>query len=130
MFGQCQNPMARSMRPYMVPSPYPGYYTDANAERPLCLSNGELAPRRRDVGMPNWGKHTAIPSVTHCEAMDNFAGIASKSMRPLETVMTENGPISVPFGPTTVGYMPSVATLSLAPYVDTRSTGISDRYYR
>jgi hypothetical protein len=86
--------------------------------------------RRRDTGPSNWGQAGPVRQ-THCVGMDNLQGIASVDMRAVESVMTEQGPVILPVGPLPgIGYQPSVAALSVAPFVDSRRTAISDRYYR
>lgn len=103
------------------------YFVD---ERPMCLSAGELAPRRSDVGKPKWGRG-GTAAVTTRPAIDNLLGIASTDKRAMCAYQTEQGPIGLCFGPDPpVGYMPSVTTLASLPDYDTRATAISDRYYR
>ena len=109
----------------MIPPDLGTYTVD---ERPMCVSNWEL--RRRDVGRPKWGQG-GIPTQTTCAPTDNFAGIASDEMRPLQTLETEQGPVALPFGPnTSTGYMPTSVALQVAPFADSRRSGISDRYYK
>ena len=77
--------------------------------------------RRRDLPVPTWAYHRAgVPQVPSMEN-DN---------RPFDRVQTEQGPIEIRKGPVGGHYLPSVAVLNGAPYVDTRRTAISDRYYR
>lgn len=87
--------------------------------------------RRSDVLAGQWVRPSVSAGVTHVPGFDNLAGIASLDARPTEQVMTEQGPIRIGFGPSPhVGYVPSTAALSVVPHLDTRRTGISDRYYR
>lgn len=122
-FGQC---VIKDPRPRNPTPEYPGYFTVDVP--PPCLSNGEEAPRRRDVARPQWHKG-GVPTQMSCAAMDNLEGIASDYTGAHDLVYTEQGPIKLMTGPTRVGYMPSVIALEALPYAGTRLTGISDRYY-
>ena len=111
----------------MIP-PDVGTYTVC--QKPMCLSNWELAPRRRDVGRPTWGKG-GVPTQDTCVAQDNLDGLAGPEMRALEVLATEQGYVKLPKGSTpSGGYMPSALTLRDLPWTDSRRTAISDRYYR
>lgn len=69
--------------------------------------------------------------IPHVDATPGPDGFAEKDERPLEMVITEQGPLKIGYGRAmNTGYMPSVRTLTEAPYFDTRRTGISDRYYK
>jgi hypothetical protein len=101
-------------------------YTDPTSYYAGCKPSA-LEGRKKTIG--KYG--TGVPAVTHEEARDNTAGVASTCLRPKRKYMTEQGPIALPFGPgADVSFMPSVTTLNRAPYTDSRLTGISDRYYR
>ena len=125
----CPDP--RRPQPDLTP-PDIGTYTVE--EKFKCTIGGTMTDdvRRRDVPRPKWATRAAgFPTVTHGPPLDNVAGLASLDVRPTVTVPTEQGPICVPMGPTRdVSWMPTVADLRGAPYVDTRRTAISDRYYR
>jgi hypothetical protein len=125
----CPDP--RRPQPDLTP-PDIGTYTVE--EKFKCTIGGTMTDdvRRRDVPRPKWATRAAgTPTVTHGPPLDNVAGLASLDVRPTVTVPTEQGPICVPMGPTRdVSWMPTVADLRGAPYVDTRRTAISDRYYR
>ena len=95
----------------------------------MCLSNGEMAPRRHDVGKPKWGHGT--PTVTGITPYDNIIGIASKDGRDMQTIQTEAGPIQMGVGISgAVGYKPSESEIVRAVLRDSRLTAISDRYFR
>ena len=138
-FASCnvtEKEFGRAMRPYMVP-PDLGYYTVDDRANPGCgLSQStavgpqERAPRRRDVMPPTWGRG-GVPTVDTCNGRDVPGTLAAREMRSLETVVTEQGPIQLPFGPSNeVTYMPSSDTLMALPFTGTRRSGISDRYYK
>ena len=126
----------RSMRPYMVPTSYPGYYTVDDRPNPGC---GKVTPpfinqrperRRVDVGSPAWFKG-GVPTQYSCQGQDVLFTLATPEMRPLATYTTENGPINLPYGPMADNsYMPTAETLSTLYDIDSRRTAISDRYYR
>ena len=98
---------------------------------PLCIPNGEYAPRRKDAGRPQWNPHRPYAKVSTIGAMDNFAGLASKDDRPVEVFQTEQGPIALGCGERgDVTWMPTVSALNVAPYTDNRISGISDRYFK
>ena len=101
-------------------------YTDPTSYYAGCKRSA-LEGRKTATG--TYG--TGVPTVTHEEARDNTAGVASSCLRPKRKYMTEQGVIALPFGPgADVSFMPTVTTLNRAPYVDSRLSGISDRYYR
>ena len=117
-----------------------GYYTVDDRVGPGCTRlNTETwrdrwqeraMSRRRDVGAPTWGKN-GVPVMDMTVGGDNFEGLASLDTRPLQQVQTEQGPINIPYGADeSVGYTPSIAALTVAPYIDQRRSGISDRYYK
>ena len=83
--------------------------------------------RRSDV-TGDFGR--GVPTQTHNAGSDNVVGLASRERRPFQTVATEQGPICLPFGKVKNGYMPTVAQLQEAPFLDSRFTAIGDRYYR
>ena len=83
--------------------------------------------RRRDV-KGSFG--AGVPTQRYTQGGDNFAKIASLETRPMEHLRTEQGPVALPYGPIPNGWMPSIADLQAAPYLDSRRTAISDRYYR
>lgn len=122
-WGHC---VQLKQRPDLTPPDLGGYTVDA---RPMCISNGELAPRRADVGGPRWGRG-GVPTQDMCAGGDNLLGIAAEERRPLQNIATEEGPIALPYGPGGVLYMPSVRTLQSVFSIDSRRTAISDRYYR
>ena len=96
---------------------------------PMCTSAGELAPRRTDAGKANW-TGTGRPAQTHGPPNDNFAGLATEYKGPIEWIATEQGEVGLKFGAKFVGYSPPVSQLKALPYMDTRRSAISDRYYR
>ena len=72
-----------------------------------------------------------VPTQEWCAPQDNFMGIASKLMRPLQTLATEQGPVKLAVGPTPqLGFMPTDGEIRALIGTDTRRTAISDRYYR
>ena len=99
-----------------------------------CKGYGKMTDdvRRRDVPPPTWAfRLQGMGSVTHTEAMDNACGLASVDPRLRECLQTEQGPICLGIGPIRqVSWLPTVADLEQAPYIDTRRTAISDRYFR
>lgn len=116
------------MGPDLTP-PLQGEYTVIT--RAPCVSGGKLGDdyRRRDVGFMSFGSGT--PVIDTREAMDNFAELASKDARPLQSVATPAGVIQLPIGrDADVSYMPNPTTLRRLYDGDTRVSGISDRYYR
>ena len=88
--------------------------------------------RRPDIGAPSWMlKGSDIPSITTTNPIDNVDGIASDDPRPLQIYYTEEGPIRLPYGDFGYkGFTPTVRALQRIHDVDSRLTGISDRYYR
>ena len=107
-WGACIN---KQMGPDLTP-PLQGEYTVIT--RAPCVSGGKLGDDYRTR-----------------EAMDNFAELASKDARPLQSVATPAGIIQLPYGrDADVSYMPNPATLGRLYDGDTRVSGISDRYYR
>ena len=121
-FGFCLTPNVNTpdLRPPQI-----GAFTVP--PHPRCHDTSER--RRRDIGFPAF--KDAAPVVTHAEVLDNRIGSASLDARPMQTVATEQGPISLGYGPiASVGFMPTVQDLRDVPFSDTRATGISDRYYR
>lgn len=96
-----------------------------------CYQNGKWTDdaRRKDVKQSY--SNAPIAEILHGPPLDNYAGLASADRRPRQIVETEQGPISIPTGPTgDPTQMPSVAQLRSAYSSDTRRTAISDRYYR
>ncbi len=78
--------------------------------------------RRRDVPPPKWFAKDTQTTIVHADPADT---------RPQQILQTEQGNITLGIGgDTMLGWMPSVGILEEAPYIDTRRTGISDRYYR
>lgn len=121
-FGFCLTPNVNT--PDLKP-PVVGSYTVP--PHPRCRDNAER--RRRDIGLPQF--RDAAPNVTHVGSLDNHIGIASLDQRPRQNVATEQGVITIGYGPiANVGFMPSVQDLMDVPFSDTRATAISDRYYR
>ncbi len=117
----------------MVP-PDLGVYTVDDRPNPGCepIFSGfqERAPRRNDVLKPTWGKG-GIPTQDTCRSADVPNVLARHEMRPLQELMTEQGPVKLPYGPDTLtGYMPSDNEFQTVVDNDTRRTGISNRYYR
>ena len=125
-FGNCLNPMGRSLRPYDIPSPYPGYYTYPN--QPQCKSSklGErVQERRRDIGAPKW---TGLPVNDMCEGTDNVSGIGSKCDRPMQMVDTEQGPVCLPYGEDPrIGFTPTASVLHVLPHTGSKMMGLMDR---
>ena len=79
---------------------------------------------------PTWGKG-GIATQDTCRGVDVPGILAVPEMRPLEELMTEQGPIRLPVGAMPDGsFTPSTALLNGLPFTGTRRTGISDRYYR
>ena len=109
-----------------------GFYTVSTP--PLCeYSKMTNDVRRRDVPPPLWSlEHSKkVPDVSFLEPTDNVAGLPTEDRRPRSVHATEQGPISLGTGPSLArSFMPSVGDLRRAPYMDTRRTAISDRYYR
>lgn len=97
---------------------------------------------QRNLAPPQIGKYTVcLPApcdrgkmkhkIPHVETLRGPDGLGVRDERPLEMVITEQGPFRIGYGPAmNTGYMPSTRTLSEAPFHDTRRTGISDRYYK
>ena len=117
-----------------------GYYTVDDRVGPGCTRLNPEAwrdrwqeramSRRRDVGAPTWGKG-GVPVMDMTVGGDTYEGLASLDTRPLQQVPTEQGAFNIPYGEDpSVGYMPSVAALTMLPYADQRRSGISDRYYK
>ena len=86
--------------------------------------------RRRDVPPPTWVyQHQGPADVTYLAEREGQLG--ELDLRPKQAVQTEQGVICLGTGPLLSNtWMPTVADLKQAPYLDTRRTGISDRYYR
>lgn len=79
---------------------------------------------------PTWGRG-GVPTQNTCRGVDVAGVLAVPEMRPLETLITEQGPINLPFGPDgDATYTPTVAALNALPYSDSRRTAISNRYYK
>ena len=120
MFGNCpkRSTLRTPAEPFLL-----SYFQPQN--RP-CLDN---LPRRRDTGKPTWGSG-GVPTVDTQSARDNVVGLASVDTRALETVLTEQGPVRLPYGmDADLSYMPSSRTLNSI-WNDSRLMGISDRYFR
>ena len=124
-FGNCVNVLAP--QPNLAPPDYPGRYTVMEHFRCARGSKWTDDARRRDV-TGDFGR--GVPAQSFNAGSDNVEGIASRERRPMETIMTEQGPITLPYGGSTRGFMPTVAELLVAPYNDSRFMAISDRYYR
>lgn len=119
-FGHC----VQKKRHPDISAPDLGAYTVQDP--PMCLSNGDRAPRRRDLNRPEWGR-SGVP--TQDMISDNGIGVPDK--RPLQVCYTEQGPVRLPFGDFSFkGFMPNSALLNALPYADTRRTAISNRYFR
>ena len=126
MFGSCVD--RKRPRPSLVP-PDLGEYT---VEEEFKCKWGVMSDdrRRRDVPPPAWTSGRKTAAVLGC-ARDDVKGVGGMDPRPFESVMTEKGAIHLQRGPTMdASWVPSVAVLNAAPYVDTRRTAISDRYFR
>ena len=135
-FGCCPILRRDQIWSTMLPPSSGEYTVDV---RPLCSVQGtglrdkwqEAAPRRRDVHPPKWGLNTSIPVISTMPGGDNTEGLAQLDARPLQDIATEQGIIKMPYGPVAdVSYMPTSLQLKSLPYVDSRRTAISDRYYR
>lgn len=69
--------------------------------------------------------------MSHLSELDNLVGLPSVDSRPMDRIMTEQGPIYIGRGNTTdISFTPTISQLDLLPLLDTRRTAISDRYYR
>lgn len=90
----------------------------------------ERAPRRRDIGKPTWGAR-GVPTQTTMLGHDSTGILAATDTRPVEFIATEQGRIGLPYGASSDGtYMPSSTVLEALPFTGSRTSGISDRYYR
>lgn len=121
-FGTCLNEFAA--RPDLQPGFF-GRFTPRDA--PRCIGYAE-EKRRKDVRPGQYG--TGTPSISSHQR-DPW-GVPVKYQGAYDTVQTEQGPIKLTQDDTEgwdLTFLPSVSMLNVAPLMDTRMRGLSDRYY-
>ena len=108
-----------------------GVYTDLSRPNPGCVWWNADWAYRADVPKPNWaGKGMARD--THVAGSDVIHGdLATPAEDGHRVFVTEQGPVALANQPPKfTGWTPSIECLNGLPYVDSRLTAISDRYYK